>query len=172
MDANPAMNDPVVDLDALLHATEVSMDIRGRYATAGYTKHRYWTYVLLLEGGFFYVGSTNNPFTRLLDHELQSESSALWVRHRGPVVRVLELIRHCTPEDEKYKYYEYCSIYGWEVVRGASYCHVHMPRPPAGLEDFSRNRADFDYLPRAHIDAVHAKVKELAAQYEHLAAPI
>lgn len=160
------MDAPDITQD-LLDAATLAMRIRCTYARLGYShKERYWTYVVLLQNNTVYVGSTNNPYQRLLDHELQSESSSVWVRQHGPVVRILELVQGSGPGDEKYKYLEYCSMYGWQNVRGHAYCRSVQTSPPMGLHTFERDRADFDYLPRRDVDAIHAAVKDLAKQFK------
>ncbi len=133
---------------------KVKRDPKARY---------YYTYVVLLQQGKVYVGASNNVYNRLLDHTLMTESSALWVKEHGPVQRVVEIIRDCAPDDERYKTLEYMSMFGWANVRGASYCKPSLQSAPAALADFHRNptRA-FNYLSRREIDDICAMVDELA----------
>ncbi len=155
---------------ACLTASRASVRLRKVLARRGRrdARARYFTYTLLLSGGEIYVGSTDNIYSRLLEHYLQSGSSSVWVRERGPVTRVLEVVEDSTAEDETYKTLEYMSLFGWESVRGAGWCRAAMRGPPAALADFVRNRADFRYLPREEIQDVVDHVARLA---EDLRAP-
>jgi hypothetical protein len=134
--------------------TKVRNDPRSRY---------YFTYVLLLQNGKFYVGTSNNVYNRLLDHHLMSTCSSLWVREHGPVQRVVEVVRNCAYDDETYKTLEYMSMFGWQNVRGASYCRPSMRSPPAALAEFRRNpNRPFLYMSRGEIDGIEDMVRELA----------
>lgn len=150
----------------LLQSARINVQIK-RYFTKVKRdpKIRYYTYVLLLQDNKLYVGNTNNIYNRLLDHCLMSDSSAVWVRRHGPVRRVVEIMRNCDKEDEHYKTMEYMELFGWQNVRGASYCRSSMRQPPAPLKDF-RKDADkrFDYLSRAEIDGIVTVVRDLADQ--------
>lgn len=149
------MNDDVADeeLSALLfRAATLAIAIRRRYEVLR-VESRYFVYVLLLQQGKLYVGSTNNPYTRLYDHYFTTSSSAAWVREWGPPVRVVELLRNCRDDDEQYKYMEYASMFGWENVRGGSSCRVIMDRPPPGLATFERDFSrTFEHVPRTEIE--------------------
>jgi hypothetical protein len=146
-----------VSLMAVLYrAAAINIAVRRRYtAIKDDPDARYFVYVLLLQSGKLYVGSTNNPYTRFLDHFLVTPSSAAWVREWGPPVRVVELLQNCRADDEQYKYYEYASMFGWENVRGGTNCRVIMPRPPPGLDAFERDpMRKFEFVPRAEIDCI------------------
>ena len=127
---------------------------------------RYYTYVLQLQAGKIYVGNTDNIYQRMLDHFLQSPSSALWVKRHGPVHRILEVSRNCRKEDELYKTLMYMSMFGWQHVRGSSYCKLEMNGPPECLNAFERTRdGDFQYLTNAEVGDVCRVVEDLRAQY-------
>ena len=127
----------------------------------------YFVYAIMLDGGRFYVGSTDNIYARLLDHELQGPKAAKWVRRHGPVRRVVEVMRNAPADGELYKTLEYMQLFGWQNVRGSSYCQLEMANPPAQLHSFQRrDLSHFEYLPRTEIDEVHATVRELVAE-EH-----
>lgn len=149
----------------LLESAKLSVAIRRTFLKVKRnTQSRYYyTYVLLLQRGKFYVGASNNVYNRLLDHTLMAESSALWVKEHGPIERVVEIIRDCAPDDERYKTLEYMSMFGWANVRGASYCKPSLQTPPAALAEFNRDpHRVFNYLSRGEIDGICAMVDELA----------
>lgn len=125
---------------------------------------RYFTYVLLLQKGRMYVGSSDNIYRRLLDHWTMSPSSAVWVREHGPVERVLEVSVNCGADDERYKTLEYMGLFGHDKVRGAGWCRVDASGPPAALADFVRDRSDFTYLSRTELDGVVSEVEALARE--------
>lgn len=149
----------------LLQSARLGQAIRREYSRAKRDANaKYYTYVLQLQDGKFYVGNTDNIYARLLDHTLMTPSSALWVRHHGPVQGVLEISRNSAAPDEHYKTLLYMSMFGWENVRGSSYCKVQMHNPPEALRGFARARdGEFEYLARGEIDAVLQAVRELAA---------
>jgi hypothetical protein len=125
---------------------------------------RYYTYVLMLRDSKFYVGNSDSIYTRLLDHATMSPGSAVWVREHGPVQRVVEVCRGCASDDERYKTLEYMDMFGWQNVRGASWCRPAMRAAPAALAGFRRDPArPFDHLSRREIDDIAAVVGELAA---------
>ena len=150
----------------LLQSARLAVTIRRTYARVKRDPGaRYFTYVLLLQDNKMYVGNTDNIYNRLLDHCLMSASSSVWVRQHGPVQRVVEISRDCSREDEMYKTMEYMCLFGWQNVRGASYCRPAMRAAPAALADFRRDSTKrFDYLTRREIDQVVAVVRDLAEQ--------
>lgn len=152
-------------LETLLYrAASISVALRRRYAMIkDDPEARYYVYVLLLQSGKLYVGSTDNPYTRFLDHFLTLPSSAAWVKEWGPPIRVVELLRNCRADDEQYKYMEYASMFGWENVRGGGCCKVIMSSAPNGLDQFERDPArKFEHVPRAEVDTIVRTVEGLA----------
>jgi predicted GIY-YIG superfamily endonuclease len=125
---------------------------------------RYFTYVLQLKKGTFYVGNTDNIYARLLDHMQCGDSSAKWVKESGGVSRVVEVARNSSRDDEAYKTLQYMSMFGWEKVRGSSYCRVDLCKAPRALETFQRTRdSEFEYLTPAELNMVIAEVMRLYA---------
>ena len=122
---------------------------------------RYFTYVLLLQQGKLYVGSTDNVYARLADHFACNRSSALWVREYGPPVRVVEIIRNSPPGTESYKYCEYADKFGYENVRGGGWCRLVQRREPASVRNFTYRQTEFDHLSRSEIEDVVDKVTKL-----------
>ena len=149
----------------LLESARLGQAIRREYLRLKKdARAKFYTYVLQLQDGKFYVGNTDNIYCRLTDHMLMSQSSALWVRHHGPVQAVLEVSRNSAADDEHYKTLQYMSMYGWQNVRGSSYCKLQMCNPPEALRGFARTRdGEFEYLTRKEIDAVLEAVRELAS---------
>lgn len=152
----------------LLQSARLSLEIRNEYARLKRdTTAKYYTYVLQLQEDKFYVGNTDNPYTRLLDHRLMTPSSSLWVKQYGPVKRIVEISRNSSKTDEHYKTLLYMSMFGWQNVRGSSYCKIQMFGPPEALKTFARDRdAEFDYLSREEIEAVEAAIVDLEALVE------
>jgi hypothetical protein len=152
-----------VDMDLLYEAAVLAAAIRGMYAQVKtHPNARYFVYVLLLQHGKLYVGSTDNPYVRLADHFACSPSSAAWVREWGPPVRVIEMVRDATLDDEHYKYAEYADKFGWDAVRGGGCCRVMMSHEPPSVKMFARRPNDsFQYLSRAEINDIVSKVTQL-----------
>lgn len=152
----------------LLQSARLGLEIRREYRRVKRDPDaRYYTYVLQLQNDKLYVGNSDNIYQRLLDHFLQSPSSALWVKRHGPVQRVLEITRNCAKEDELYKTLQYMSMFGWENVRGSSYCKLEMHCPPECLSSFVRDReAEFQYLTHAELAGVCRAVADLKADVQ------
>ena len=142
-------------LDALiLESAQLAVQLRRRCKEVSPGNSPRFTYVLLLQDECIYVGTTTNIYIRLMDHLHDTAMSSNWVREHGPVIRVLEIIRNSTPEDETYKTLEYMSMFGHESVRGAGWCKVELRNPPAALHGFVRDRGGFEYLQRKEIDEI------------------
>lgn len=150
----------------MLEAAKLNVRIRREYARMKRdVGARFYTYVLLLQKGKMYCGSSDNIYTRLLDHSLGTPSAALWVKEHGPIERVVEIARNCGRDDETYKTLEYMSLFGWENVRGAGWCKVDMRAPPAALETFDRDPVrPAEYMSRKEVDAVWHHVCEMAKE--------
>ncbi len=141
--------------ELILESAQLTVRLRKRFQeeeSSGNTPR--YTYVLLLQDECVYIGTTTNIYIRLMDHLHETSMSSNWVREHGPVIRVLEIIRNSTLDDETYKTLEYMTMFGYESVRGAGWCKIDMRHPPAALHTFTRNRSDFDYLHRKEIDTV------------------
>lgn len=148
--------------DLILESAKLAVQLRKKFkAQHRETSGRYYTYVLLLQDECIYVGSSNNIYIRLMEHIHDQSMSSNWVKEHGPVIRVLEIIKNSTPEDEAYKTLEYMTMFGWQSVRGASWCKVDLRHPPTALHTFTRNRADFEYLSRKEIDTILNTSKDL-----------
>jgi predicted GIY-YIG superfamily endonuclease len=79
-------------------------------------------YILLLEGGKYYVGKTEDVLKRYQQH-LDGEGSA-WTKKYPPVKLVKTVEGSAFDEDKITK--EYMAKYGIENVRGGSYCQIQL----------------------------------------------
>lgn len=78
-------------------------------------------YVLLLENEKYYVGRTSDFDKRLIEHS--SGNGAEWTSlHK--VIKPVEIIKNCQPQDEDAMTVTYMSKYGIENVRGGTFCNV------------------------------------------------
>jgi hypothetical protein len=150
----------------LLKSAELNIQIRRKYqAVKPSSETKYYTYVLMLQGGRIYVGNSDNIYTRLTEHFLQSTHSSNWVREHGPPLRVMEIVRNSCADDERYKTLEWCDLVGYEYVRGAAYCKMDSRGPPPPLATFNRDPGrTFEYLNREEIDDIVRTCKKLATQ--------
>ena len=84
-------------------------------------------YVLELEGGCFYVGWSADIQTRIASHFLGA--GAKWTQLHKPIA-----VNSVRPGDtllETLTTVALMCVHGYEKVRGGTYCHVEMPKPPA-----------------------------------------
>jgi hypothetical protein len=84
-------------------------------------------YVLELEGGNWYIGWSADLHTRIASHFLGAGSK--WTQLHRPV-SVHSVKPGCTLLETCTTVSLMCQ-YGWERVRGGSYCNVDMAKPPA-----------------------------------------
>lgn len=154
---NATMSDVETDKsldDLILESARLAVQLRKRFKSQSSSTGRYYTYALLLQDECIYVGSSNNIYIRIMEHLYDPSMTSNWIKEHGPVIRVLEIVRNSTPEDETYKTLEYMTTFGWESVRGAGWCKVDLRNPPTALHAFARTRSDFDYMSRREIDEV------------------
>jgi hypothetical protein len=149
--------------ELLLESAKINIRLRKRFRrTQGDVPRHFFTYALLLGNDCVYVGGTNNIYMRLMEHVYETSMSSLWVREHG-FIRVLEVVKNSSPDDELYKTMEYMTLFGWKSVRGSHWCKIDIRNPPPPLADFVRNRCDFDYMNRREIDDVLSLSKDLHA---------
>lgn len=141
----------------MLGLARATVEVRRQLRSA----HRFWVYVIELNNGFFYVGETDNIWLRLVHHISASPSSAKWVRRHG-FRRVIEVVRNAGPEAETTKTLQWMSMFGWERVRGASFCALDLPGPPTALASFDRFAHAYDHLTAQEVAQVEATARELA----------
>jgi hypothetical protein len=86
-----------------------------------------YIYVLQLEntsGGYkYYIGKTNDPKRRLVEH-CNSEGSS-WTKIYKPI-KIIKIYPNCSDFDEDKYTLEYMSLYGIDNVRGGSFCNVFL----------------------------------------------
>jgi hypothetical protein len=153
----------MADMMLLYDAAVLAAAIKGMYArTKDYPTARFFVYVLLLQEGKLYVGTTDNPYVRFGQHFACSPESAAWVREYGPPIRVVEMCENCRPEDEHYKFTEYADKFGYQNIRGGGCCRVIMNQEPPTVKSYRRRPdSDFTYLTRSEIDDIVDKVKSI-----------
>ncbi len=152
-------------LGVLFESASASVRVRQAYAKRKrFIGDKFFTYALLLRDGKIYVGNSSNIYSRLLDHTLMTPSSSLWVREHGPVQRVLEITVDAPKDAEAERTMHFMSMFGWENVRGASWCRVRMSSPPTGLSEYVPGRMAHHFLSRDEIDDIMAKVENLATE--------
>lgn len=150
----------------LLQQARLGQQIRQEYATLKRDPgSKYFTYVLQLQNGKFYVGVTDNIYSRILDHKLRGPSASAWVREHGPIERIVQVVRNSPADAEAYVTLDWMDMFGFENVRGAGWCRLEMPTPPAALATFSRESRAFDYMSRDEIDAVCIEVSKLERDF-------
>ena len=149
--------------DLVLESARLSVRLRNKIKeVARDPQARQYTYVLLLQNGNFYVGSTGNIYIRMVDHFFDTERSSLWVREHGPPIRIVEICRNSSPDDEERKTLEYMDMFGWEKVRGSHWCKVEPRCQPVKSREFVRGFAeDPEYVPRQEINEIMKVAVEL-----------
>lgn len=88
-------------------------------------------YVLRLQRGKYYVGKTNDPASRILSH-FHGYGSA-WTQLHHPI-GVVEIRENVSNLEEDLVTQEYMHRYGWQNVRGGSYCTPSLRREDLGDE--------------------------------------
>ena len=83
-------------------------------------------YVLELEEGKYYVGTTSNLNYRLAQH--WNKQGAKWTQKYRPV-KVFDVVYPLTPNLENETTLQYMRAYGWENVRGGSWCKEVIQEP-------------------------------------------
>ena len=84
-------------------------------------------YVLELEGGNWYVGWSADIQTRIASHFLGV--GAKWTQQHKPLA--VHSVRPGDTHLETLTTIAMMATHGWDKVRGGSYCHVDMAKPPA-----------------------------------------
>ncbi len=84
-----------------------------------------YVYALRLRGGYFYVGSSRNPWQRFQEHKLRRGST--WTKIHQPM-NIVRLFKSKQPEtDENNTTKELMKIHGIDKVRGGIYVSKKLP---------------------------------------------
>jgi predicted GIY-YIG superfamily endonuclease len=84
-------------------------------------------YVLKLEDSKWYVGKTYNLNLRIAQHK--SNNGARWTKLHN----VIDCVKVSFIINEKEMTLKYMRKYGWENVRGYSWCQCDLKKPPHDL---------------------------------------
>ena len=82
-------------------------------------------YILCLTNNKYYIGKTNNPQKRILNH-FQQQGSA-WTKKYKPI-SVEKVINNADDFDEDKWTIIYMKIYGIDNVRGGSFCSIKLSK--------------------------------------------
>jgi hypothetical protein len=83
-------------------------------------------YVLLLEGGKYYVGKTNNLEARIEEHIDGRGYGSVWTTTYKPV-RLIKFYPETSPYDEENETRRYMNEFGKENVRGGPWVQMTLP---------------------------------------------
>ena len=101
---------------------------------------RAWVYVLKLQAGMWYVGTSTALQARICEH--WAGQGAQWTA-KHPPVSVVEAIE-CPDGNglalEAAKTAEYCMRYCWKKVRGGSFTRCDAPGPPPWFDETGEKR--------------------------------
>jgi predicted GIY-YIG superfamily endonuclease len=86
-----------------------------------------YIYVLLLVGDRYYVGKTGNILRRLDEHF--NNNGSIYTKEYKPI-KIIEIQEETNDVSEKTKTIEYMTKYGWEKVRGYSWCSLRLRKKP------------------------------------------
>ena len=84
-------------------------------------------YVLKLEDSKWYIGKTHNLNFRIAQHK--SNNGARWTKLHN----VIDCVKVSFIINEKEMTLKYMRKYGWENVRGYSWCQCDLKKPPHDL---------------------------------------
>lgn len=84
-----------------------------------------FVYILQLEGGRYYVGSSNSPYKRINQHF--NNEGTTWTKIHKPI-EIVEIIPNCDNYDEDKYTKIYMDKYGIDKVRGGSYCTMNLDK--------------------------------------------
>ena len=81
-------------------------------------------YILKLQNDKWYIGKSDNPEKRFLQHK--NGSGSAWTSRHKPL-ELFKVIENVSPFDEDKFTKEYMSLYGIDNVRGGSYTQIILP---------------------------------------------
>lgn len=83
-----------------------------------------YLYVLLLQGGKWYIGRSKTPSDRIEDH--CNGAGSVWTQEY-PVIDLWDMRKAFSPLEEDHLTEQYMSDYGIENFRGGSYSQMELP---------------------------------------------
>jgi hypothetical protein len=99
-----------------------------------------FVYALRLRQGKYYIGKTENPRSRLMEHI--NHAGSAWTTIYAPV-ELIEMIPNCDSYDEDKFTFKYLSKYGINNVRGGSFVSVRLSSAEKSiLERICRGSSD------------------------------
>lgn len=152
MSVSPAFTPPgSPDKDStLIQQARLSCQLKRR----SFEDH-YFTYVLELHNGFFYVGRTLNIYQRLLTHLYDWKDNGVeWIKLHGPVKHVVEIYSGCSKDEETYQTLLWMHRMGWERVRGGPWTKRFLNHRPKDLDSFEMHPSTCTFMSRKSIDKV------------------
>lgn len=86
-----------------------------------------YIYVLELEDNHYYIGRTSNFIQRMNEHF--TNNGSLYTKKYKPI-KIKEVVQEKSCYDERDKTIEYMEKYGWENVRGYTWCREIITKKP------------------------------------------
>ena len=109
-------------------------------------------YILKLAKGKYYVGLTTDLERRLEEHFSGLGDGSAWTEMYPPV-KLLQIKRDCTVEDETNYTLQYMRQYGSNNVRGGAFCGIDLPSSTHEMQrqiERHNNDACFNCGARTH----------------------
>lgn len=97
-----------------------------------------YVYVLELEDNRYYIGRTSNFIQRMKDHFI--EGGSIYTKKYKPI-KIKEVIEETSCCGERDKTLEYMELYGWENVRGYTWCREILSQKPKLNEKTQKNKS-------------------------------
>lgn len=133
---------------------------------------KYFTYVLELQEGCYYVGRTLNIYQRLMTHLFDWEDNGVeWIKLCGPVKRVVEIFSECSKEEETTLTLLWMHRLGWERVRGGPWTKrilKHKPRDvdKQNVHDLHCSTTKSHYMSRPEIDTILKTISSIQNDHQ------
>uniref|UniRef100_A0A6C0C9M2 CCHC-type domain-containing protein n=1 Tax=viral metagenome TaxID=1070528 RepID=A0A6C0C9M2_9ZZZZ len=125
----PILETPILNI--ISEIFQPNLEIIPKYSEPpNYNKEVTNVYILKLTDDKYYVGKSNDPSQRYLDHA--TESGSAWTRKYKPL-EIEKVIKNASHFDEDKCVKEYMSLYGIDNVRGGTYSSVRLTNAQKGL---------------------------------------
>lgn len=123
-----------------------------------------FVYVLALENGKYYVGSSKSPYKRIINHF--NNQGSQWTKRYKPL-EIIEVIPDCDLYDEDKYTRKYMDKFGVDNVRGGSYTtfsfdentHKHLQREKSFCENKCFKCGESGHYAR-DCDEIHACIND------------